>query len=471
MDAQRRRHHKQQRRLGRQFNTGKITVLAELSALVVPLYPRPVVEPLQGQMDILMRLELEHSQPALAGGGQHIDHGAVAGGEGGHLRIHMPRVEAGIKTRQIGDEFRFQPALRLHAPKRVGHAASGMAAVAQQANGGGKVCFVGLGQQRFVLAGAEAELLFLLEAGRVGRAAHAGEGQPMQAESDLGGAADVDLELGLGCQCTHAGDGGGEAVNRGRTVRAADQSRGDVAAVGMVELFSGFVALIQLEQAILGGRRIQMREPRADDRRSSLGKKEQYAFDRVLRGILFAAMIEPQQAGGEGGVDGRLLFPGAGSNRYPDTAAFLEKTPRMHRAEAVFQVGGIAHAVDGIVRKRPLEHVAHQPLVSSARGLLRRRRAPVALAGDLQHTWFRPAEALHRQAQGAVPGLRLHDAAHGIALLGPEMQQALAMLRGDGIARRAQVEDQLAIFDHHGIGRVGEEVGDAAGQALRSHGA
>src|ERR1700733_1001934 len=67
MHVQRGGDEKQQRWLVAQFAAGKISEALKFSASAVPLDSRPVVKPLQRQMDIFFGLELDHGEAALAG--------------------------------------------------------------------------------------------------------------------------------------------------------------------------------------------------------------------------------------------------------------------------------------------------------------------------------------------------------------------------------------------------------------------
>lgn len=51
-----RRDYQQQWRRGRDLDSGEVAELLELAASVVPLHPPPVIETLQGQVDVLVAL-------------------------------------------------------------------------------------------------------------------------------------------------------------------------------------------------------------------------------------------------------------------------------------------------------------------------------------------------------------------------------------------------------------------------------
>ena len=79
MHVQRWRDQKQQWLLDRQLSTRKISKALEFPSFLVPSHPRPVVESLLRQMDVLVSLELNHRQPSFARDREHINHGSIGG--------------------------------------------------------------------------------------------------------------------------------------------------------------------------------------------------------------------------------------------------------------------------------------------------------------------------------------------------------------------------------------------------------
>src|ERR1700686_2927298 len=108
MNVQGGRYQVKQGLFGRQLATGEISEAGKFSASVVPLDSRPVIQALQREVDILVGLELHDREPAVVRGGQHVEHGAVGGGECGNLRIERARVQALVDHADIGDHQRFQ---------------------------------------------------------------------------------------------------------------------------------------------------------------------------------------------------------------------------------------------------------------------------------------------------------------------------------------------------------------------------
>src|SRR5271168_856831 len=88
--------------------------------LLMPAHTGPIVQPLQRQMDVLVRFQLQDGQPAIQRARQHVEHGAIDGGKGWRLRIDKASVETLIKATNILRDEAFQPALWRHAVEQIG---------------------------------------------------------------------------------------------------------------------------------------------------------------------------------------------------------------------------------------------------------------------------------------------------------------------------------------------------------------
>ena len=69
MDVERWRYQLEQRLFKGELTIGEISEAGKFCATVVPCYSGPVIEALQGQVDILVGLELDDRQAAVVGGG------------------------------------------------------------------------------------------------------------------------------------------------------------------------------------------------------------------------------------------------------------------------------------------------------------------------------------------------------------------------------------------------------------------
>ena len=58
----------------------EVTIAREVALLKVPPHAQPVVHALHGQMNVFRRLQLDHSQPALARNAKQIQYSAPCAG-------------------------------------------------------------------------------------------------------------------------------------------------------------------------------------------------------------------------------------------------------------------------------------------------------------------------------------------------------------------------------------------------------
>ena len=67
----------QQWRLGRELLAGKIAVLLEFAAAMVPQNARPVIQALERQVHVFVGFQFQHGKPAVASAGKHVNHRAI----------------------------------------------------------------------------------------------------------------------------------------------------------------------------------------------------------------------------------------------------------------------------------------------------------------------------------------------------------------------------------------------------------
>src|SRR5262249_5984494 len=113
------RYQKQKRRSWRKLEAWEVTVLLEFAPLMVPLHARPIVEALQGKMNVFVGLELEDRQASVARAGQDIDHCSIRCGKCRNLRVRARCVELGINCGNALENQRLQPALGIHSPQGI----------------------------------------------------------------------------------------------------------------------------------------------------------------------------------------------------------------------------------------------------------------------------------------------------------------------------------------------------------------
>ena len=127
MNPQRRSHQIQPRGLRRQPQTAKVSVPLKLAQpsyiirvlLMMPSHPNPIIQPLQREMKILIRLQLNHRQPSVIRHAQQVEHTAVRRRKRRHLRINMRRIKMCIERPLHLAAAHSQPPLRLHPVERI----------------------------------------------------------------------------------------------------------------------------------------------------------------------------------------------------------------------------------------------------------------------------------------------------------------------------------------------------------------
>src|SRR5579862_3337553 len=108
-------------------------------------------------------------------------------------------------------------------------------------------------------------------------------------------------------------------------------------------------------------------------------------------------------------------------------------------------------------------------LVGGTGGPTRGGGTLVAAAANLQLRGPCLAEFLHHQPEMAITDFSVHNPANGVALGGPEMQNALVVLTRDRIFRLKQVEDNGAVFEYDGMPRATEELFEHPAQGFGGH--
>ncbi len=119
--------------------------------------------------------------------------------------------------------------------------------------------------------------------------------------------------------------------------------------------------------------------------------------------------------------------------------------------------GEAGHGPSG---KMPFEGSLHPGGIRDPSCLPRCGRAPVAIAVEIELRRTILPQALHLQPERAAFYFCVQHTAYNIALMRPQMQQALVVLARDRILRFRQVEGNGAVFDHQRRPRSRKEVGE-----------
>ncbi len=114
-----------------------------------------------------------------------------------------------------------------------------------------------------------------------------------------------------------------------------------------------------------------------------------------------------------------------------------------------------------ITQQDPLEHA----LILRPQMPFQGPGAAVAVGADLQNLGLCLPKSHHVQAQSATLYLRIQNTTHAVALVRPQVQDALAFAR-DRIFGRGKVEQDLTIFDGDRARRAGQELFQHFGEKI-----
>src|SRR5439155_23275345 len=152
---------------------------------MLPGYSRPVINPLQRQVNVLVRLQLEHGEPACSRQREHINHGAIGSRKRRHLRIAPSRIELIVQPADILNYERLQPALRMQPPPTAVLRAVRMARFADAPYQPLQVREIAAVENSFCAASPEHNFGDTAKLSRFSRQPGARELQPMAAECNL----------------------------------------------------------------------------------------------------------------------------------------------------------------------------------------------------------------------------------------------------------------------------------------------
>ena len=187
-------------------------------------------------------------------------------------------------------------------------------------------------------------------------------------------------------------------------------------------------------------------------------------------GKLLPLIVHPENAESEHRIHRRLRLLRINTKHGKRRLTGPQHGAGVHRAERVFQIGAAAQVLDLHSRILTQQDPLQQALILGASRLLGGALAAVAVGADLQHAGLRLPEAHHAKPEGAALFFHVEHPAHGVALLGPQMQNALAFA-GYGVLRVSEFKQQLAVFDGNSLGRVGQELLQDFSQKPRRDGA
>jgi len=396
------------RRIGAEAGVGEVAVLLEVAEAggavdvgeVVVADADPVVEALEGEVEVFAGFDFDDGEAVGAGDGEEVEHSAVevaaGAGEGGDLGVDGGGLKVGVEGREVGAEGAFEPAFGLGAEEDVlcgrkggfggwlgAGSWSGLAAAEEVADEIAQLRLRFGEEGGFAGAGADGDLELAVEglAGEGG--ADAGELEAVEEEGEFSVGAQAELTAwcgggevsvavgwvgGTGCSCWSrrcldgwrgrrieaedcgAGweegqdlwDGVGEAIEGGSDVWRMDEASGEVSMVGWIARGEVFGLLVELEQLEVCYARVEPGEARKGGgggaaRKNKAQAPVEAALARGGRGGVIAAVLQPEDPDGENAVDGGLGF---GRVNGDDGPGFL--TP----GEGAAGVGGTEGALE-----------------------------------------------------------------------------------------------------------------------------
>ncbi len=257
MHMQRRCDQKEQRRFFRQLASPKVSILQKLPAPLMPLHPRPIIQPLQRQMNVFIRLQLNHGQPSFARQREHVDHGPVGRRKCRHLRIHGLWLEPLINHADISPHQRLQPSLRMHPKQPIPARPIWMPCLAQRCQQLHEETPVAIFQDAFLGSDAEHNLLPALKRDRLSPHARPGKLQASPAKCNL--RRRQHRNLAIRQDRLNPGNRLCKPLQRRGLIRRMYQPCRNVSAVGAVDLDHRVVTLIEFKQPPLRRLAIQIR--------------------------------------------------------------------------------------------------------------------------------------------------------------------------------------------------------------------
>src|SRR3984957_13535377 len=103
-------------------------------------------------MNVFVSLEFDYRKASIPREREHINHGAVRGGERRHLRIQGRRIQALVYRSYLANDQRLQPALRMQPPQRMIARSLGMPYLANALDQAGEVQDIVFAENRFLCA-------------------------------------------------------------------------------------------------------------------------------------------------------------------------------------------------------------------------------------------------------------------------------------------------------------------------------
>jgi hypothetical protein len=327
--------------------------------------------------------------------------------------------------------------------------------------------FGGFVEEGFTRGRAEGDLVLTREGAGDEGVADAGVFEAVEGEGNFGSGARTDFSGGEEVgreQSAEMVEGYGGAIERGCGVERVGKLDGEVAVVsdgGGREFGGGGAEFIKLP---LGEGGVEPGHAGAGSCGKAGGDDDAESMHDAAAGGVFTALFEPENAEGEGAIDDGGWFFGADADDGPGRLAFGEEAASIGGAEAVLGIHGGTERFGRPARKLRREGLLEGAQITAAGSIARGGGAEVGIGDEGEGLRFGLAEAMGFEAEGIAARLDGGDGADEIAVLGPEMEEAAAVVGGDGAAGEAEIEKEAAVFEDGGVGMIGEEVFDGVGE-------
>lgn len=473
---------------------GEVAAAGELAGAMEGADAGPVIERLEREVKIVVGLELEDGETSGAGDSEEVEEGAGGGGGGEELRVDGGGGGCGGGARggcgaefmaeggEVAAEDGFEPAFGLEAEERIGGGSGGMAAMEEAIGEVKEEVLGGVVEEGFAGAGAEEDLVLMLKGAGDEGVTDAGVFETVEGEGDFGGAAGADFggvaEAGREKRA-EVSDGDGGALERGLGIEGMGKLDVEVAVGGGgagSELAGGGA---ELEELPLSESGVEPGHAGAGDGGAAGGDDDAESVKKAVAGGVLAAEVEPEDAKGEGSVDGGGRFFGTDTDDGPGGFHPATRSPRVlgargpalgedaagvGGAKAVLEVHGGPEGGGGPAGEVCGEGLLEGAEVVAAGGVAGGGGAEVGTGNEGERLRLGLAEAAGFETEGVAAGLKRGDGADEVALGGPEMEKAAAVVGGDGAVGEAEIEEDAAVFEDGGVGVVGEERLEGAGE-------
>ena len=119
MKIERGRDQKQARWVGAEGDIGEIATGGEFAAVEVPLDADPIIQGLQGKVEVGGGFQFNDRQAAGAVDGEEVEDTAVTAGEGRDLALDRVGEQRGVQGFEVRARLRFEPGFGVLAEERV----------------------------------------------------------------------------------------------------------------------------------------------------------------------------------------------------------------------------------------------------------------------------------------------------------------------------------------------------------------